>query len=223
MERKVVIWRGGPDSGTGFAEYKVPFTPRSTVLDALLYVQRKLDPTLAFRYACRKGMCGTCGIRVNSVERLACSTHLSVVPGKEVRLEPLRHLPIIRDLAVDFTPFFQRWVRLNGAFVSSDAGDHLYGSSLPEPLVRWRECISCGLCYSACDTVGRATSFAGPAALNRALTLALDPRDKGNRWHRVDRIEGALGCHAMGVCTLVCPKGLDPATAIQRLRWRRLA
>lgn len=223
MERKLLIWRGSPNSGASFAEYSVPFTPRSTVLDALLYIQRQLDPTLAFRYACRKGMCGTCGIRVNGVERLACSTCLSVVPGKEVRIEPLRHLPVIRDLAVDFTPFFRRWVEINGSFVPSSAEDRPCDLPLPEPLVRWRECISCALCYSACDTVGRTAGFAGPAALNRALTLALDPRDRGDRWDRVDRIEGALGCHALGVCTLVCPKGLDPATAIQRLRWRRLA
>ncbi|MEM2001792.1 MAG: 2Fe-2S iron-sulfur cluster-binding protein [Candidatus Methanomethylicaceae archaeon] len=222
-KRKLLIRRGTGEVPGYFTEHWVPTSHNKTVLDALLYVQRQEDPTLAFRFACRKGMCGTCGVRVNGVERLACSTLLRAVPGQTVRIEPLRHLPIIRDLAVDFTPFFQRWTNLIGPLVSrAQELPVLESPGASSGSFRWGDCISCALCYSACDTVGRATGFAGPAALNRALVLSMDPtRVRLNYRTHINQLSGALGCHSMGLCTLVCPKGLDPARAIQRLRLGR--
>lgn len=213
MKRELVIQREGQRF-----QYHVEVPDTSTLLDAMLYVQRNLDSSLVFRYSCRQGMCGSCGVRVNGVERLACSTRLSIIPGTRVLIEPLRHLPLIRDLIVDFKPFFERWATFS-RFTPESNTDRI--RALPEGAQRLqRDCISCALCYSACDTVGKRTDFVGPAALYRAYVLALDPRDEGTeKQKRMQTISGVLGCHTLGVCTRVCPKGLDPAGAIQRLRW----
>lgn len=224
-ERTVRVARTGPNGRRYFQVFRVPCSPRTTVLDGLLYIHRHLDRTLAFRYACRQAMCGTCGVRVNGVERLACYTLLGAVPGRVVTVEPLRHLPVIRDLVVDFGPFFRAWAAVQPAFVPADpdrAEPVRVSAADPDrqAIDRHRECISCGLCYSACDVVGVRRSFPGPAALNHALCLVLDRRDgAGNaRLAAVDRPDGCWACHGLLTCSNVCPKGLEPAAAIEHLK-----
>jgi fumarate reductase iron-sulfur subunit len=216
----------------GFAEYRVPVSGRTTVLDGLLHIHRYLDRTLAFRFACRQAMCGTCGVRVNGVERLACSTLVSAVPGSTVVVEPLRNLPVLRDLVVDFGPFFRAWKAVSPQFVPSPGLEGPLvlrpSSAAREEIERHRECISCGLCYSACDVVARNAEFLGPAALTRAYCLVLDIRDRRRheRLREAGSLRGCLGCHTLMACSEVCPKGLRPALAIQGLRrhlvWKEL-
>src|SRR5579863_608361 len=112
----VDVWRGG-DQGR-FARYRVPREASQTVLDVVTWIQRNLDPTLAYRYACRVGMCGSCAMTVNGVARWTCRTHVQrVVRHRRLELRPLAQLPVIKDLATDMTQFFDKWAKAKGAFV----------------------------------------------------------------------------------------------------------
>lgn len=203
------------------ASYEIEVTgPVATVLDALFTIQEQLDPTLAFRYSCRNWMCGSCGVVINGREGLACHTRLTDLRGHAVTIEPLRHLPVIRDLVVDFRPFFAQFDHVASAFAGRDTASEPPSPMATREIDRHLECITCGLCYSACPMVGRPPGFVGPAALNRAYTLQLDPRDqrRAARARVVQSEHGVWRCHAVGECTRVCPKGLDPREAIQRLK-----
>ncbi len=214
------------------AEYVVPLLERTTVLDALFYVVCHLDPTLSFRCACRAGMCGSCGMVVNGREALACRTQLASV-GPVVAVEPLRNLPVLKDLVVDMDPFFAKYAAITPNFVAradlSEPAAIPAGSPLRDRVDSHLDCISCGLCYSACSVVALDPSYLGPAALNRAYCLTGDVRD-GARTARLDRVAGQHGiwrCHGLFECTQVCPKHLAPTRAIARLKQqagrRRLA
>ncbi len=210
--------------------YDVPEEDRMTVLDGLLHIQRHLDRTLTFRFNCRAGMCGSCGVRVNGTERLACSTRLSAVPGSTVTVEPLRHLTAIQDLMVDMEPFFEAWRAVQPAFkpaeetTASGATQALARIAPDAPERRaidpQRECISCGICYSACDVVSLSPGFLGPAAMTRAFCLVHDSRDAGGdaRLAILDSERGCWRCHTHGTCANLCPKGLDPTLAIEEIK-----
>lgn len=217
------IFRTAEDGRIRFDRFPVPREGPVTVLDGLAWIQRTLDPTLAFRYACRVGMCGTCALVIDGREGWACRTRLRDLDRPTIRIEPLRHFPILRDLAVDMAPFFEKYMAAGGAFVpgaeASAAADAVPAAERKEidPFV---ECISCGMCYSACRMVALSPPFLGPAALNRAFTLARDGRDALGP----ARVTALLGeealwrCHYHFTCVEVCPKHIDPAQAIQRLR-----
>lgn len=198
-----------------------------SVLDALLWVQRNADLSLAFRCACRVGMCGTCGMVINGREGLACRTLLRRIARggePEVRLEPMRHLPVVKDLATDMDPFFARYRKVVPHLVPRD-GDGAPATIPPTARERrlidpQRECIACGLCYSACDVAGMEGGFLGPAALNRAFVLTMDSRDAAaqRRLNVVAGEDGLWRCHTLFECAAVCPKGISPALAIQGLK-----
>ena len=114
----VRIWRGGADGE--FRRYDVPRRASQTVLDVVTHVQRHVDPSLAYRYACRVGMCGSCAMTVNGRARWTCRTHVDAVAGGgALEIAPLSHLPIVRDLVVDMVPFFDKWAAARGQFVPS--------------------------------------------------------------------------------------------------------
>jgi len=218
------IWRG---TATGrFAVYEVPRHASQTVLDVVTYVQRRLDPSLAYRFACRVGMCGSCAMTVNGTPRWTCRTHVEkVAKGNTLEIAPLAHLPVVRDLVTDMRDFFDKWSRAKGQF----AGERTRGDDFARvnPASRERvaadagiECIGCGICYAACDVVGWRPDFLGPAALNRAWTLVNDERDAAGLG-RLRAVAGDAGCHAchtQGSCTQWCPKHLTPTGAIAGLR-----
>lgn len=198
-----------------------------TVLDGLLHIQRHLDRTLTFRFNCRAGMCGSCAVRVNGTERLACSTRLSAVPGATVTVDPLRYLPAIQDLMVDMEPFFEAWRAVQPAFKPATAAGATHEPTRIAPdaperraIDPHRECISCGICYSACDVVGLSPGFLGPAAMTRAFCLVHDSRDSGAdaRLEILDSERGCWRCHTHGTCANLCPKGLDPTLAIEEIK-----
>jgi fumarate reductase iron-sulfur subunit len=196
----------------------------TTVLDALVEIQRRRDPTLAFRYACRVGMCGSCGMVVNGRERWACRTRLASLGGGTVTVRPLYHFPLLRDLVVDMAPFSARMRRVGAALVPA-ANAEAYAvipAGAPErreidPAI---ECIGCGMCVSACTLVAHNDRFPGPAALNRAFTLERDSRDAAGkaRWTVLMSDDALARCHGQGNCTEVCPMALAPTTSIIRLR-----
>ncbi|MBX6743965.1 MAG: succinate dehydrogenase/fumarate reductase iron-sulfur subunit [Acetobacteraceae bacterium] len=226
---EVSIWRGGTEGA--MRTYQVPARENQTVLDIVTYIQRELDPSLAYRFACRVGMCGSCAMTVNGRARWTCRTHASRVVGPDGKLElrPLANLPVIRDLATDMAPFFDKWAKARGRFQPKDAKD----GAVPEefavvpPASKQRreadagiECIGCGVCYASCDVVAWNPDYLGPAALNRVWTLVNDVRD-GARAERMEAVAGDAGCHSCHStqsCTERCPKQLDPSASIAGLK-----
>lgn len=196
------------------------------VLDLLLGIQHEQDPSIAFRFSCRVGMCGTCTLRVDGRAALACTT--PVEPDlRELCLEPMAGLPVVRDLIVDMAPFWDEWARVTPYLVPRAELDE---PAVVEPGSQERrridpslDCITCGACYSSCGISASGRDFIGPAALNRAMVLVADSRDAAGdeRMRAVSRSDGVDRCHYIYGCSAVCPKGLDPARAIRALRrWR---
>ena len=204
--------------------FTVESGPDTTVLDALVAIQRGQDATLAFRYACRVGMCGSCAMVVNGRERWACRTRLATLARGPVTVRPLYHFPLLRDLVVDMAPFVERQRAVGAAL--TPAPDAEPYALMPADSAERREideaieCIGCGMCVSACTLVAHNERFPGPAALNRAFTLVRDSRDAAGerRWAVLLSDDALARCHGQGNCTEVCPMGLAPTTSIIRLR-----
>lgn len=221
-------WAGGQEAEPSQAEYSVPVIAESmSVLDAMLWARANEDPSLAFRCACRVGMCGSCGVRINGREGLACKTLVSTeleYSGPAIKVEPLRHLPVVRDLVTDPGNFYRRLTDVMPNFQPADPGAAPVAitpsSSERLTINPHRECIYCGLCYSACSMAGEDREFLGPAAFNRAFALVSDSRDKAGteRMAAVDGRKGIWSCHTIFECTAVCPKGIPITLAIQGLK-----
>jgi len=221
----VEVWRSA-DRGR-FQPFAVPRRPNQTVLDVVTEIQRDHDPTLSYRFACRVGMCGSCAMVVNGRPRWTCRTRVvdAVTTDGKLRLEPLRNLTVVKDLAVDMVAFFDKWMRARGFFEPGAAIPEDFAVVRPESEERRAadegiECIGCGICYSACDVVAWDEAYLGPAALNRAWTLVNDIRD-GAQGERLDAVAGDSGCHACHThmsCTTYCPKAIAPTYSIAGLK-----
>ncbi|MGB7541612.1 MAG: 2Fe-2S iron-sulfur cluster-binding protein [Burkholderiales bacterium] len=221
---EVHVWRGGA-SGE-FRRYAVPRQEHQTVLDVVTFIQRRLDPGLAYRFACRVGMCGSCAMTVNGVARWTCRTHVSkVLRDGRLEIAPLRNLPLIRDLVCDMREFFDKWASARGRFAPTRTRRDEFAVVPPATPERRAadaaiECIGCAVCYSSCDVVSWNPDYLGPAALNRAWTLVNDVRD-GARGERLRAVAGDAGCHACHThmsCTERCPKQLSPTASIAGLK-----
>ena len=222
---RVTVARGS--DGSTSETFEVPARESQTVLDVVAWIQQYADPTLAYRYACRVGMCGSCAMTVNGVPRWTCRAHVSKVAGEDgaIRIEPLRNLPVIRDLAVDMDPFFDKWVAAEGVHHGTATRHDPMRAVDPASAERRNaddgvECINCAVCYSACDTVAGNPDYLGPAALNRAWTLLNDAKD-GAREAILDAVSGTGGCHnchSQGSCTRFCPNELNPTASIAGLK-----
>ena len=225
MSLRVSVWRGTEQGH--YVEYEVPRQTSQTVLDVVTYIQRKLDSTLAYRYACRVGMCGSCAMTVNGVPRWTCRTHVSAVAreGSTLQIAPLANLPVVRDLATDMREFFDKWARAKGQFKSARSRRDDFAAVKPSTKASQArqagiECIGCGVCYAACDVVGWRSDYLGPAALNRAWTLINDVRDDA-RSERLRAVAGDAGCHSCHTqlsCTEHCPKHISPTASIAGLK-----
>jgi fumarate reductase iron-sulfur subunit len=229
-EISVSLWRGGSEHGR-YETYSVPRRESQTVLDVVTFVQRNIDPTLSYRFACRVGVCGSCAMTVNGKPRWTCRTHVSkVAGGGSLEIGPLENLPVIKDLATDMQPFFEKWQEAKGVFAPSktryDDIEQIPPSS-PERRAADAaiECINCGVCYAACDTVRWNNDYFGPAALTRAWTLVNDARDAGNaeRLQAVSENGGCHSCHSHQSCQELCPQTLNPTASIAGLKRRTLA
>jgi len=211
---------------SAFQEFEVPRYPSQTVLDVVTYIQRVLDPTLAYRFACRVGMCGSCAMTVNGVARWTCRTHVDkVVKNDQMEIAPLRNLPVIRDLVTDMREFFDKWAKARGQFSGSRTKNEDFEKVKPDSPERVAvdagiECIGCAVCYSSCDVVTWNPAYLGPAALNRAWTLVQDERDSA-AIERLRAVAGDAGCHSCHThmsCTEHCPKQISPTAAIAGLK-----
>ncbi|MRU16319.1 succinate dehydrogenase/fumarate reductase iron-sulfur subunit [Roseovarius sp. A21] len=221
----VKVWRGAGPVGQ-FETFEVPRQESQTVLDVVSWIQQYADPTLTYRYACRVGMCGSCAMMVNGVPRWTCRTHVGKVAEDGVlTVEPLRNLPVIKDLAADMDPFFDKWVKAEAVHhPSATRHDPMrpvdVDSAARQQANAGIECINCAVCYAACDTVAGNPDYLGPAALQRAWTLYNDEREADPE-AVLDAVSGQGGCHnchSMGSCTQYCPNELNPLAAIAGLK-----
>jgi succinate dehydrogenase / fumarate reductase iron-sulfur subunit len=228
------IYRANKRAGehAHYDSIEVPVQRWTTVLDALLHAKQYQDSSIGIRYSCRMASCGSCGMKINGIPRLACYTKVSELEGSTITVEPLANFPHIRDLVTDFAQFFSHHHDVK-PFVQNENADIKDKNKLsefmqsPEDLDKFLQfsyCIKCGLCYSACPTVATDTKFPGPQALSQAYRYFIDNRDNAtkDRLNLVDDKHGIWRCHFAGSCSSVCPKGVDPALGIQLLRGHML-
>ena len=216
-------YRPEEESEPTFQTYDVPYDKDWVILDALNYVKDQLDGSLTFRWSCRMGVCGSCGMMVNGTPKLTCAVPLSdYVSSGQIRIEPLQFFPVIRDLVIDMSSFLGKlssvkpWIIRDHEEPPSE-GEYLQTPAELAVYKQFSMCINCMLCYSACPVVGLEPEFAGPAAIALAQRYNLDSRDQGaaERMAVLNEHEGMWGCTFVGECTKVCPKNVDPAGAIQ--------
>ena len=209
--------RFNPESDTApsYQTYSVPFTDDMSVLQGLQYIKDELDGSLSFRWSCRMAICGSCGSMINGVPQLSCHT---------LRIEPLNHFPILRDLAIDQTDFVRNKLPAVKPYIIPKESQALaQGEFLQTPremhkYYHYSECINCLLCYAACPQYGLDSKFIGPAAIALMQRYNADSRDAG-RAQRMDLANsdhGVWGCTLVGYCSEVCPKGVDPAHAVNQ-------
>ena len=222
---QVTRYRPEEETEPTFQEYQVPCRKDWVVLDALNYIKDALDGTLTFRWSCRMGICGSCGMNVNGQPKLTCATFLSDYEPGPVRVEPLRNFPVVRDLVVEIGDFMRKLAEVKPWLVREQEKPLSEGEyrQTPEELDAYKQfsmCINCLLCYAACPVYGLDPKFVGPAALALAQRYNLDSRDQGaaERLEALSGHEGIWGCTFVGECTRACPKHVDPAAAIQRYK-----
>lgn len=211
---------------------EVPVQRSTTVLDALLWAKGYKDHSIGIRYSCRMASCGSCGMKINGIPRLACYTKVSELSGDTITCEPLSNFPHIRDLVTDFSQFFEHHKNMQ-PYIQNENADIKDPSKLSEfmqspedvdKFLQFSYCIKCGCCYAACPTVAMDTKFPGPQALAQMYRYFADTRDTAveKRLEMVDDRHGLFRCHFAGSCSSVCPKGVDPALGIQLLRGHML-
>jgi fumarate reductase iron-sulfur subunit len=222
---RVARYRPEQEEVPTFDEYDVPLRKDWAVLDGLNYIKDELDGTLSYRWSCRMGICGSCGATVNGEPKLMCATFLTDYAPGPVRVEPLANFPVIRDLVVELTDFMTKlgtvkpWIIRDEEQPVED-GEYLQTPAQLEEYKQFSMCINCMLCYSACPVYGLDPKFLGPAAIALAQRYNLDSRDDGDqeRLTVLSQPEGVWGCTYVGECSRACPKGVDPAGAIQRYK-----
>ncbi len=222
------IFRYRPEEETEptFQRYDVPYHDDWVVLDAINHIKDEIDGSLSYRWSCRMGVCGSCGMMVNGDPKLTCNTFLKDYYPGVVRVEPLANFPVERDLVIAMDDFIEKLQRIKPWIVREEEeepdADREYLQT-PAQLARYKQytmCINCMLCYSACPVYGLEPDFIGPAAIALAQRYNLDSRDQGQR-ERGDVIfshEGIWECSFVGECSVACPKKVDPAGAIQRAK-----
>ena len=222
---QVSRYRPEQDAAPTFDEYEVPCPRDWVVLDALNHVKDQLDGTLSYRWSCRMGVCGSCGMTVNGEPKLTCATFLADYAPGPIRVEPLKNFPVIRDLIVDIGDFMRKLTTVKPWIVREQdkpiaEGEYLQTPQELEAFKPFSMCINCMLCYAACPIYSLDPKFIGPAAIALAQRYNLDSRDEGakERLEVLSAHEGIWGCTFVGECTKVCPKNVDPAGAIQRYK-----
>jgi len=210
--------------------FELPYKADMSILEALQYIKDHMDSTISFRWSCRMAICGSCGLMVDGVPKLGCKAFLRDYYPNNITLEPLANFPIERDLVVVMDDFIKKLEEIKPYIIPEKTGtqekkclsDGAYKQT-PEQMEKYKKfsmCINCGLCYAACPQYALDTNFTGPAALALLARYNRDSRDAGSaeRMKIVNQEEGVWGCTFVGYCSVVCPKGVDPAAAIQLLK-----
>jgi succinate dehydrogenase / fumarate reductase, iron-sulfur subunit len=221
---EVLRYNPGVDSAPRLQEYKVPVSKGMTVLDGLNWIKERLDRSLTWRSSCRMGICGSCGMFINALPRLACNNQIIHLHSDRVTVKPLPNYDIIRDLVPDLEGLFAKHRAIKPYLIRQDlaeqnlpTGEYFQTAEELVNYIQFAYCIKCGLCLAACPTVATSENYAGPQSLTQGLRYTLDSRDSGarERDEEMYSTHGVYRCHFAGACSQVCPKGVDPALAIQ--------
>jgi fumarate reductase iron-sulfur subunit len=223
IEIQVLRYRPEQEATPVWQSYTVPYTDDMSVLQGLQHIKDEIDGTLSFRWSCRMAICGSCGMMVDGKPVLSCKTFLRhLLPGP-VRVEALAHFPIERDLVVSVESFLHKLEGVTPWLVPKTPRSLAEGEYLqtPEQLALYEQfssCINCMLCYAACPQYGLDPDFTGPGVLALLHRYNVDSRDGGRaqRMQVVNAEEGVWGCTAVGYCSEVCPKQVDPAHAVNQ-------
>jgi len=222
---EVLRYHPETDSEPHFQSYIVPYHEDWVVLDGLNHIKDHLDGTLTYRWSCHMAVCGSCGMMINGEPKLSCHAFLRDYRNGVVRIEPLDHFPIERDLVIVMDSFMEKLSSVKPYLIveqekSLSEGEYLQTPALLNVVKQYTQCINCLLCYAACPQCGLNKDFIGPAALALAHRYNLDSRD-GGKDQRADVVasdEGIWECTFVGACSDVCPKHVDPAAAIQQTK-----
>ncbi len=222
---EIEVLRYNPETDTEPHQqfFEVPFTDDMSVLQGVQYIKDYLDGSLSFRWSCRMAICGSCGMMINGIPNLSCQTFLrDYYPGR-VRVEALSHFPIERDLVINMEGFIEKLESIQPYIIPKEARPLAQGEYLQTPAQlnayeQFSSCINCMLCYAACPQFGLNPDFVGPAALALLHRYNIDSRDggKAERMELVNSEEGVFNCTAVGYCSEVCPKHVDPANAVNQ-------
>ena len=226
-EREFRIYRWTPDDGKNprVDTYYVDLDESGPMLlDALIWIKSYIDPTLTFRRSCREGVCGSCAMNIDGVNTLACTRTMAEVPTATVKIYPLPHMPVVKDLIPDLTNFYAQYASI----------EPWLKTKTPEPQKEWKqshqdrekldglyECILCACCSTSCPSYWwNSDRYLGPAALLQAQRWIVDSRDEGTG-ERLDNLEDPFRlyrCHTIMNCAKACPKGLNPAKASAEIK-----
>ena len=223
VELEVLRYRPEQETEPVWQRYTVPFSADMSVLQALQHIKDEIDGSLSFRWSCRMAICGSCGVMVDGKPRLSCQTFVrDLLPGP-VRVEALAHFPIERDLVVDISGFMRKLEAIKPYLIPKQTrtlaeGEHLQTPHQLAQFESFSDCINCTLCYAACPQFGLDAEFTGPGVLALLHRYNADSRDGGRaeRMPMLNAEEGVWTCTAVGYCSVVCPKGVDPANAINQ-------
>ena len=221
---EVLRYSPAVDTAPRLQQYSVPVTKGMTVLDGLSWIKEHEDHTLSWRSSCRMGICGSCGMFINGLPRLACNKQIANLHSDRVTVKPLPNYDIIRDLVPDLESLFEKHRSVKPYLIRRDlteqnhpTGEYFQSQQELINYIQFAYCIKCGLCLSACPTVATSENYTGPQALTQGWRYAMDSRDEGaqEREEELYSSHGVYRCHFAGACSQVCPKGVDPALAIQ--------
>jgi fumarate reductase iron-sulfur subunit len=221
------IFRYHPEQteAPSFQRYEVPYREDWVVLDAINYIKDRIDGTLAYRWSCRMGVCGSCGMMINGTPRLSCAAFLREYYPHPVRVEPLANFPVERDLVIVLDDFMNKLHEVKPWLIREDErslpdGEYRQTPDEVDAYKQYSMCINCMLCYAACPVYGLEPRFLGPAAIALAQRYNLDSRDQGRDQRQVVLTgeDGIWDCTLVGECTVACPAHVDPAGAIQRAK-----
>lgn len=227
---RVLVKRYSPPQPSPYYQsFELHFANDMTVLDLLTKIKDTEDGSLSFRASCRMGICGSCAMIVNGKPVLTCQTYAKDVikPNKPMLVEPLRNFPVIKDLVVDIGDAFEK-MRSAMPYVERmekkalEEGTYKQSPKEREKMAKTSQCIKCMICYSACPVYGLEKDFIGPAA--GALAERYNQDSHESKEHKKERMnilaseKGVFKCSFVGECSSACPKRVDPAQSLQRLK-----
>ena len=221
IEIEVLRYKPESDQEPHAEVYKVPFTDDMSVLQGVQYIKDNLDGSLTFRWSCRMAICGSCGMMINGKPALSCETFLRDFYPNRIRVEALSHFPIEKDLVVDLSGFIEKLEAIQPYIIPKEPrtieqGEYLQSPAQFSEFIQYTGCINCCLCYAACPQVGLNPDWVGPGATALAHRYNMDSRDGGQaqRMEYLASEDGVFNCSAVGYCSEVCPKHVDPGNAV---------
>ncbi|HJV95455.1 MAG TPA: succinate dehydrogenase/fumarate reductase iron-sulfur subunit [Albitalea sp.] len=220
---EVLRYRPEQDAEPQLQTFQVPFTDDMSVLQGLQYIKDELDGSLSFRWSCRMAICGSCGMMIDGKPKLSCKTFLREYYPQGLRVEALAHFPIERDLVVSVDDFVGKLESIKPYIIPKEPrtleqGEYLQTPAQLEQFEQFSSCINCMLCYAACPQYGLDSKFIGPGVMALLHRYNVDSRDgaREERMQIVNAEEGVWSCTAVGYCSEVCPKHVDPANAVNQ-------